>query len=191
MRRRLLVVGAVLAIAAGCGVPTDDEAHLTDADEVPFGLLDAEPEEGAIAPGGTTFVDVYLYAEERGTLVPVARRVEDKALATVLEEVERGPTEGESAAGLRSALSDSRTIIGADVAGTTATVDLSDSFATISGSEQLVAIAQIVYTATARDNVTQVEFTLEGRPIEIPHGDGSLTGGPVTREDFRDMAPRA
>jgi spore germination protein GerM len=186
----VLLAAAALTVAVGCGVPTDDEAHLTDADEVPFGLLDAEPEDGAAPPGGTTFVEVYLYAEEERTLIPVARRVEDQALATVLEEVERGPTEGESAAGLRSALSDSRTIIGTDITGTTATVDLADSFATIGGSEQLVAIAQIVYTATARENVSQVVFTLEGRPIEIPHGDGSLTGGPVTRDDFGDIAPR-
>jgi spore germination protein GerM len=185
----VLLVVAVLTLGGGCGVPADDEAHLTDADKVPFGLLEAEREEGAALPGGTTFAEVYLYADEEGTLVSVARSVEDRALATVLDEVERGPTDGESAAGLRSALTDSRVIIGTDVTGTTATVDLAESFSTIRGSEQLVAIAQVVYTATAQGNVTQVVFTLEGRPIEIPHGDGSLTGGPVTRDDFRELDP--
>jgi spore germination protein GerM len=189
MRRRVALVAAVLTVAGGCGVPTEDEAHLTDADEVPFGLLEAEREDGAVSPGGTTFAQVYLYAEEEGTLVPVVRRVEDRTLATVLDEVERGPTEGESAAGLRSALTDSRVIIGTDITGTTATVDLAESFSTISGSEQLVAIAQLVYTATAQGNMSQVVFTLEGRPVTIPHGDGSLTGGPVTRDDFRELGP--
>lgn len=188
MRRRALLVAA-LAVAAGCGVPTDDEAHLTDADNVPFGLLEAEREDGAASPEGTTVAEVYLYAEGERTLIPVARRVEDQALATVLDEIERGPTDSESAAGLRSALTDSDVIIGTDVTGTTATVDLADSFSTISGSEQLVAIAQLVYTATATGEASQVVFTLEGRPVEIPHGDGSLTGGPVTRDDYREVGP--
>lgn len=187
----MLLAVAVLAVAGGCGVPTDDEAHLADADDVPFGLLEAEPEDGAVPPAGTTFAEVYLYAEEEGTLAPVIRRVEDRTLATVLDEVERGPTEGESAAGLRSALTDSRVIIGTDLTATTATVDLAESFSTIRGSEQLVAIAQVVYTATASGDVSQVVFTLEGRPIEVPHGDGSLTGGPVTRDDFRELGPAA
>jgi spore germination protein GerM len=187
--RRSVLLAAALTVAVGCGVPTDDEAHLTDADEVPFGLLEAEREDGAASPEGMTVAEVYLYAEEERTLIPVARRVEDPSLATVLDEVERGPTDGESAAGLRSALTDSDVIIGTDVTGTTATIDLADSFSTVSGSEQLVAIGQVVYTATANGDISQVVFTLEGRPIEIPHGDGSLTGGPVTRNDYRDIGP--
>ena len=189
MRCHALLAAAALTMAAGCGVPTDDEAHLADADDVPFGLLEAEREDGAASSEGTTVAEVYLYAEGERTLIPVARRVEDQALATVLEQVERGPTDSESAAGLRSALTDSDVIVGTDITGTTATVDLADSFSTISGSEQLVAIAQLVYTATATGEVSQVVFTLEGRPVEIPHGDGSLTGGPVTRDDYREVGP--
>jgi spore germination protein GerM len=59
----------------------------------------------------------------------------------------------------------------------------------LGGTEQLIALAEIVYTATARPGVGQVSFTLEGEPIEIPRGDGSLTSDAVTRGDYRELAP--
>jgi spore germination protein GerM len=180
---------APLVVAAACGVPTDDTARISDADEVPFGLLDADhqPSTGG-SPAGTTVVEVYLLAEQEAALIPVARRVEDQSLTTLLAELERGPTDSEAAVGLRSALTEAAVIVDATVAGDTATVDLAEAFSAIGGTDQQVAIAQTVLTATARPDVEQVAFTLEGRPIEIPRGDGSLTSGTVTRADYADVA---
>lgn len=184
--RAALAATIVLALAA-CGVPTDDEVRVTDPAEVPFGLLDADrPARTDVEPSGPTVVEVYLFAETEGELIPVARRVEDPTLMTALAELERGPTDAEAATGLRSALDESDVVIAADVSGDTATVDLAEGFSAISGANQLVAIAQTVFTATARPGVDQVAFLLEGRPIEIPRGDGSLTSGTVTRDDYAD-----
>jgi len=181
---------AVLALAAACGVPTDDEARIARPEDVPFELLEAErrPEVGDPA-AGATIAEVYLVADQEAALVPVARRVTGPSLAAVLAELERDPTEAESAAGLRSALADSDVIAGAEVAGDTATVDLSDDFAAIGGSEQLTAIAQIVFTATARSGIDRVAFTIEGASVEVPRGDGSLTSGAVTRDDYAGGLP--
>ena len=188
MTTRPVLVAALLVAAVACGVPTDDTARLTDADEVPFGLLDAdhEPSTGA-SPAGAMVAEVYLLAEQEAALIPVARRVEDPSLVTLLAELERGPTDSETAAGLRSALTDTEVIVAAAIAGDTATIDLAEAFSSIGGTDQQLAIAQTVLTATARPDVEQVAFTLEGRPIEIPRGDGSLTSGTVTSDDYRDV----
>ena len=185
MTVRTLLVAVVLVVCGACGVRTDDEARVAGPDEVPFGLLD--PDRQATAgdvPAGRTVAEVYLCADEEATLGPVARRVDGPALAVTLAELERDPTDAEAAAGLRSALAGSDVIAGAGTTGETATVDLGEGFAAIGGSEQLVAISQIVFTATARPGVEQVTFTLDGRPIEIPTGDGSLTSGAVSRDDY-------
>lgn len=187
MTARTALAAAVLVVCGACGVPTDDEARVARPDDVPFGLLD--PDRQATAgdpPAGATIAEVYLFADEEATLVPVARRVDGPSLATTLAELERSPSDAEAAAGLRSALADSDVIAGAATAGETATVDLGEGFSVIGGAEQLVAISQIVFTATARPGVVQVTFTLDGRPIEIPRGDGSLTSGAVTRDDYGD-----
>jgi spore germination protein GerM len=182
---RALLVATVLVVSGACGVPTDDQARVAGPDEVPFGLLDPERQADAgDPPAGTTVAEVYLFADEEATLVPVARRVDGPALAATLAELERDPTDAEAAAGLRSALADSDVIAGAGTSSETATVDLGEGFAAIGGAEQLVAISQIVFTATARPGVEQVTFTLDGRPIEIPRGDGSLTSGAVSRDDY-------
>lgn len=82
-------------------------------------------------------------------------------------------------------------LIEAETSGGVAVIDLSEGFTDISGSDQLIAIAQLVYTSTGRPGVGQVTFTLEGEPIEIPRDDGSITSGSVTRDDYRDLAPRS
>jgi spore germination protein GerM len=180
----------VALLLASCGVRTESNADVVDDDRVPFGLLDADrqPVTGP-SSNGAVLVDVYLSVEEGDALSTVTRRVGSSSLDAVLAELERSPTDAESADGLRSALTDVEAIAGTEVSRGVATVDLSDSFAEISGSEQLVAIAQLVYTATARPGIGQVTFTLEGQPIEVPRGDGSLTGDAVTRGDYARMAP--
>jgi spore germination protein GerM len=69
------------------------------------------------------------------------------------------------------------------------TVDLSEQFVTLGGSAQLIALAELVYTATGRPGVGQVSFTLEGEPTQVPTGDGELSSDPLTRSDYQDLAP--
>lgn len=190
MTPRVLLGALVVLLLASCGVGTESNADVVDDDRVPFGLLDADrrPVTGP-SPNGAVLVDVYLSVEEGDALSAVTRRVGTSSLDAVLAELERSPTDAETADGLRSALADVDAIAGTEVSRGVATVDLSDSFAEISGSEQLVAIAQLVYTATALPGIGQVTFTLEGQPIEVPRGDGSLTSDAVTRGDYARMAP--
>lgn len=67
-------------------------------------------------------------------------------------------------------------------------MDLDPAFAEIRAAEQPIAIAQVVFTLTRRPEVERVAFTLEGDPLEVPRGDGSLTSDPLTQGDFPELA---
>lgn len=191
MIRAVTTALLLVALLTGCGVPSQDSAVVAPREEVPFGLLDAdrEPVAGARPSRGAT-VEVFLHSDDEERLVAVERRVARSSVQAALAELEEPPTSTEKLAGLNSTLSDIDGISSVDVAGVVVEVDLTDDFADIGGSDQLVALAQIVYTATGRPGADQVTFTLEGEPVEIPIGDGTLTTGTVDREDYEQLQPR-
>jgi spore germination protein GerM len=74
-------------------------------------------------------------------------------------------------------------------AGNVATVDVSSEFGTVGGSDQVLAVAQIVYTLTSSRYIDSVRFAINGNPTEVPDGSGSLSGTPRTRKDYPRLAP--
>jgi spore germination protein GerM len=68
-----------------------------------------------------------------------------------------------------------------------ATVDLRPTISALGSDEQLLAVAQVVCTLTGRPGVGPVAFTLDGSPVDIPRGDGSLTNEPVSRDDYAEL----
>ena len=69
--------------------------------------------------------------------------------------------------------------------GAVATIDLAGQFEDPeSGHDRTAALSQLVYTATQSERVRSVRFELDGRPVEVPRGDGSLTREPVDRSDY-------
>ena len=100
-----------------------------------------------------------------------------------------GPTADEAGRGLRTAIgTDSGLSVSAVEAGQVR-VELGESFGATSASDQILAIAQIVYTVTALPGVEKATFTLAGRAVDVPTGDGTLTSGPLGRQDFPGLAP--
>jgi spore germination protein GerM len=180
---------AVLLIAgvAACGVPTHQSAKKVEAKDVPFGLLDKDS--GATTSARSGEEAVTLFFARDGRLVPVSRPlkrpVTPEALLGALRE---GPTTAEVAAGVRSALPALRAFRSISLAGGTATVDLVPRFTSLSSTDQLLALAQIVYTLTARPGIGQVRFTLQGASTEVPRANGSLTSAAVSRDDYASLA---
>lgn len=189
---RTVVAGLfVVVVVAGCGVPTQDSADVAAREEVPFGLLDADRQPVAGAnPSQGVVVEVFLYSEDQERLVAVERRIRSGSAQAALAELEEPPTSTEQLAGLTSALSDVDGISTVEVSDRVVEVDLTEAFADIGGSDQLLALAQIVYTATARPGVDEVTFRLDGERVEIPIGDGTLTTGTVDREDYEQLRPQ-
>jgi spore germination protein GerM len=132
-------------------------------------------------------VDIYSYDARDERLIRMAVEVEDTTLATILRQLQAPARQSGLPAG--NPLDDADVIRAVEVSRGRAVVDLAEEFNEISGSAQLIALAEIVYTATGRPGIGQVTFTLEGSPIETPRGDGSLTSEPLTRSDYQRLSP--
>lgn len=185
---RALTAVALSMVAAGCGVDAQDQATAVPDDDVPFALLEIDE----AAPPTTTpsglLVPIHLLSDEG--LVPVERRAPDGDLDTVIDLLLEGASEEETEAGLRSglAIDAAGDLLGeVSLARGVATVDLTEAFAELTSEAQLAAIAQLVLTLTDRPGVGQVAFTLEGASVDVPRGDGTVTGGAVTRGDYRSL----
>ena len=187
--RRLLAVLVIVAFmaVASCGVPKDSKANRIHRKQVPFGLLDRNS--GAVAAESAGDA-ASVYFAKSGRLVAVARRLAPSAPpAVLLGMLRQGPTKGEVAAGLRSALLGQNLARVVSVVAGTATVDLRSAFSTLPSADQFLALAQLVFTLTGRPGIGQVRFTLGGRPTEVPLSDGSLVRRRVSRDDYLAVAP--
>ncbi|HVT64240.1 MAG TPA: GerMN domain-containing protein [Mycobacteriales bacterium] len=185
MRRWLPVVAALAATS--CGVPGPGHAHLIDRSTVPYGLLDSRPLTPSPPRSGPT-APIYLVDGDR--LVARSRRITGLNVpAEALRSLLVGLTPAESADGLVSDVPAQTRLYSLDLEGSVATVDLSATFGAAGGSQQVLAVAQIVYTVTASRYIKAVRFSLAGRPIEVPNGSGSLAPGARSRADFPDQGP--
>lgn len=186
MRRAALIAIGLVAFGS-CAVATQDRAEVADGDAVPFALLDrdAPPLVPTTAPE-MEGEDVQLCFIREGRLVPVGVRLEtpvdpEDALAALASPPEDAP------AALRTALADPLVVRDITVGAGVARVDLAPSITELGGDDQLLAVAQIVCTLTARSGVGQVSFAVEGSPVEVPRGDGSLVSQSVSRDDYSSL----
>ena len=189
--RNGLVVGVVfLVVGTGCGVRSDPAPRALSARDVPYGLLEEAPPTTLatrVPSVPTEGVNVYLVNGDR--MVPAIRQVNAPAsVAKALTALLFGPVEDEAAAGIRSAISPTAGIQARSVDPATYVVDLSAEFAQGSVSEQILGLAQVVWTATDVPGITGVRFTLNGAPIQVPTPTGS-TADPVGRDAFAELAP--
>ena len=188
--RRPLVLAAVLlltvsAVLAACGVSPEPKANKIAPKDVPFGLLDEDPTTTVVEAGRTT--NIFLLTKDR--LVAVERSVPESAdLADLLGFVISGPTEVEQSLGITTAVP-AGTLSSVKTSRGIAEVDLAASFGDIRSREQLLALGQIVYTLTGQPGIGGVRFTVEGKSVTVPLADGSLSTDPLSRDDFKALAP--
>jgi len=192
VKLRTLSLLVVVALApAGCGTPTDGSPRALPVDDVPFGLLEADPvttTSTTASTGSTSTVTLYLVGPTR--LVAVERTVAAPAdVEKVLGALVSGPTEAETSRGLRTAISPATLVLAAPVEAGIATIDLAGGFTVGELPEQIVGFAQLVYTATSLGGVVGVRFTLNGVRALVPQGDGTTTQAPVGRAAYASFAP--
>jgi hypothetical protein len=101
-----------------------------------------------------------------------------------------GPTAAEQTAGLGTTIPVGTRLLGLSIADSTARVDLSGEFASGGGSLSMTArVAQVVYTLTRFPTIRDVEFLVDGEPIEALGGEGVVLDGAQRRADWRDFEP--
>jgi len=175
-RRALVAVAGALAASfflAGCtGSEADDEA-------------------GATTPAGSA-VAVYLLRD--GKVAPVRRAIDATpavaraALASLLQ----GPTDGERAAGLVTAIPGATTLRDLSLADGVATVDLDGTFGQNDRSAALEQrVAQVVATLTRFPTIQRVAFRLDGEPVtRIGGGQGVRVSPPLGRKQIEAQTPQ-
>jgi spore germination protein GerM len=182
---RGVAVMGLLSMLAACGVPTDSAPREIPSKEIPFGLLTTTTATRASIAGINK--TVFFVKDDR--LAPVERNVSPPAaLPQVLAVIAAGPSAREAQRGLRTALT--TRVTSAQSSAGTATVTLAGSFVDAPIREQILALSQIVYTATALHGIGGVEISVDGAPAEVPTAQGSLKRGALTRADFAAIAPR-
>jgi germination protein M len=131
-------------------------------------------------------------------LVPVLRTVPNStATATAaMKALIAGPSAKERAAKppIKTLIPAGSRLLGIEISGGLATVDLSAEFASLSPDEASDLgvfslrgrLAQVVYTLTQFAKVDRVNFKLEGKPVTVFTSDEVVLDKPVTRATFRD-----
>ena len=175
------MLALISMIVTACGIPHDREPELMPGGVVAPVLAPREPGPSALL----TEVPVFLVQTEH--LVKVERRAAPGDLTGVLGRLLAGPKEEEFAAGIRTAIGPQTELLSARVDGDTAIVDLSAAFVEVGGEEQILAVAQIVLTATSVSGIGQVKLLLEGQAVDVPRADGTLTAEALRRRDYEGL----
>ncbi len=214
MKALLVVTAAALAaslgfLVASCGSdgdassagPVPSAVTTTDGttEEIPTTgeeTTETEPETETepgteTEPSGSNVTYQVWFTSADGLFVtyrtePATPRVGTAALESLLE----GPDSFEMGYGLRTAIPDGTQLLGLEIDGEIARVDLTSEFESGGGSASMqLRLAQIVYTITQFPTVKSVVFSLDGQPIEVLGGEGVIIDHPLTRRDFADQLP--
>ena len=189
MRTPAAVVLTCVLLSA-CGVRSQDgpeplPQEVLPSELQPSALASSRPSTGpSTSPTTTTTVPVYLV--EDGRLVrqdqPARRRAVQDALDALL-------TAGEAQGSRRSAVPPGTVVVRSTLRGERLSLELSAQFAEVRGRDQLLAVAQLVWTATEFPPVREVDVLVEGRPIELPIEQGEVSAGPAQRTDYWSVRP--
>ena len=182
----VLLLLPLAALAAGCAVPTQGSPSAIPAARVPFNLLDPHPPTTTTTqPKPSSYVGVrvfFLNANANDALTPTDRLVNAPAqLPAIITALVSGPSSGDSAAGLTTAIpSDVVVLSAAETSTNVVTVNFNTAFSQITGTAIEQAVAQVVTTVV--DNTspgTGVVFEINGTHTSVPIANGSLVPGPV------------
>lgn len=186
VRERAVLTGVVLGcvVLSACGVRGQDGPERLPPEVLPSEL---RPSAAAQAPLSTpTLTTVPVYLVEDGRLVrqeqPARRRAVQDALAALLAA-------GEAQGSRRSAVPPGTVVERLTVRGELLTLELSMQFTEVRGPDQLLAVAQLVWTATEFPPVREVDLLVEGRRIELPVDQGEVSSGPAERKDYWSVRP--
>lgn len=174
---------AVAAAATGCAVDLQDHPAPISSPEA------RTPHGSTTSPRPSVSLSVAVFFV-RGARLEGAQRQEPvgPGLAPAMEGLLSAAGDG-APTGLRSALPSGTTELRADVRGGVADIVLPAGFDHMAVSEQILAVGQLVFTATANADVAGVRLTDGQRPVAVPDDAGRLVDRPVTRADYEAIAP--
>lgn len=187
-RLSLLCLLPAAALATGCALPTQGSPSAIPASRVPFNLLDPHPPTTTTTqPKPSSYVSAKVYfpnTKANEALTPADRLVSAPAqLPAIITALVAGPSSGESAAGLTTAIpSDVAVLSAAETppGSNVVTVNFNTAFGQITGTATEQAVAQVVTTVVNEIGLgTGVVFEINGTHANVPIANGSQVAGPV------------
>lgn len=172
-----------MLVLSACGIPADSQARALDPSAAPYRAVTKDRN---APPSGSFRIVVFLVRD--GALLPVPRRA--PSLPTpeqVLTALAAGPTASEKANGVMTVLPVDGDITLTSLDGTVATVSVPKAADTSARSDAVLGFGQVVLSLTALATVDGVLFLQDGIPLQVPRADGSLSTGPLTRPDYREL----
>lgn len=187
----LAATGCGLALSA-CGIPTEATAHAIAA----TAHVNAAPvttTSVAATRAGTVRITVFFIAAH-AYLVPEARYVKPPAsVTTAIDALLVGPTTHElDTTGITTAFPRGTGIklIHANRVGDVTTLDFNATFGSVSGSQEVLGVAQVVFTvAEDLQPTVGVIFEIDGSPIPVPVASGELVSSPVHQSNYATLVP--
>lgn len=176
----------------GCGSSGTSRTGTTETTQSPPPATTATTSgpSSTTAPGAPVDLRVYFLHGDKLDVAHRAVPATVEVARAALTELLAGPTPADVAAGLASTVPAGTRLLGIDVAGGTATVDLSGEYASGGGSLSMTArLAQVTFTLTQFPTVKQVTFKLDGKPVTVFGGEGIVLDHPSTRASFESVTP--
>ncbi|MEX0767541.1 MAG: GerMN domain-containing protein [Microthrixaceae bacterium] len=126
-----------------------------------------------------------LYYVNDGSLLPQISELSDRGLQTVLTANLQPPQAGSEVVGTLSSIPTGTRLLSLRQVGDTLTVNLSTEFNNVVGLSRQQAIGQLVLAATERAAVGDLNFEINGEPIQV----STPTRGDASTVSDCDFAP--
>jgi hypothetical protein len=186
--RRILLVTVAVAVLAGCGVPTQDQATPVTLGSTeqpsPSPQLSTNPRGPAL----------WFVRDDR--LVPVPSSPDSLTAGGLVAQLAAGPPLGSPAA-MRSLVGDpahggALLQVAPDQADSDpsgqVTVAVTDAFGALPADEQVLLLGQVVMTLGSAGASSVLVTDPAGVPLAVPLPDGRLLDGPATAADYAALA---
>lgn len=187
----LLVTALAYALLTGCGVQAQSAPQpLSSGDLARAGAPTLTPSTSSPTPAATESEEATVYFLRGQRLVAVQRSVErTESVEPMVASLLAGPTKTEASSGLTTAIPPGIASLDVTFVDGVGVVGVPPQFETLGGANQILAIAQLVYTITEVDGISGLQLTDGGTLVEVPNSAGELSFGPVYRADFAAFAP--
>jgi spore germination protein GerM len=187
-RTGCILVAAALALG-GCGIAPDSTPRdVAPAERNLTVNAVSDGDEG----GGTS--RIYLVApSEAGdpSLLRSTSRDVPSGATPLIKSLLAGPNDEELASRLVTNIPQETQLLSTDASGDVLTVNVTPEITELSGDLLVLAVAQIVFTATEIQGVRAVRLRVDGQDQRWPKGDGETREGALTVYDFPGLVQSA
>ena len=169
-------------------VPTVETTANGTSEEIPTTTAEETTEtDTETEPSDSTVTYQVWFTNSEGLFVTSRTEAATSRVGTAaLESLLEGPDSYEEGYGLRSAIPEGTQLLGLEIDGTIARVDLTSEFESGNSTASMKArLAQVVYTLTQFPTVKGVLFSLDGVQTCVP----DWCDKPMTRRDYADVLP--